>query len=195
MISVEGASVLAQVIPVGLLVLAFDARNAESFVGTTPMAKRAVKFARWFSVITVFASVLIITRCVASASSGEALRGLDAVMVYLVSMALWLVVGLTVVVATMTRTGIADEIHERGMKDPKTRERVFRAAQSSYEERQQQERARTAQMVEFMLASGKIQEPRADRAPKEVVALSPRPRPRMRGPRIARPSRANRRKR
>lgn len=83
MISVGGASLIAQVIPVGLLIVAVEARAAG------PIAKEPGRWggAKWFALVLSLAGVVLfsliaIAYCVVAVSSNQPISGYAAFCVY-----------------------------------------------------------------------------------------------------------------
>ncbi len=124
MINVEGAGVLAQVIPVGLLVLAFEARREDAIMGGTPFMEKVVAVGRWVLIGIVIASVMVESVCINAVSSGTAIRGAVGVFVYVVGYALSFAVAIAILIAVMRVSGFTDALIERQMRDPVVRERL-----------------------------------------------------------------------
>jgi hypothetical protein len=112
-ISIAGAQTLATVIPVGLLVLAFQAREEDRIMGGTPFMERVVRWCRVVLIAIVIASVVAEMACVRAVASGAALRGGTAVLVYLVGYALAFCVAATIMVAVASRSGLLADMEER----------------------------------------------------------------------------------
>jgi Ni,Fe-hydrogenase I cytochrome b subunit len=136
MISVEGAGVIAQVVPVGLLVLAFEARREDALVGTGRLTEWLVAISRYVLVGTVIAAGTVETVCIMAVSSGSAIRGFASGFVYVVGYVLLFAVLVTVLVAVMRNSGFTDAMIERQMRKPLVRARIEAAV-----EREQQRRS------------------------------------------------------
>lgn len=129
MISVEGAGVIAQVVPVGLLVLAFEARREDAILGATPFWEKVVSICRYVLLVTVVAAGTVEATCIVSVSSDTAIRGLVAWFVYVVGYVLMFAVLVTVLVAVMRNSGFTEAMIERQMRNPVVRKRLEAAVE------------------------------------------------------------------
>lgn len=159
MITPEGASLLAQIVPVGLLVLAFDARGAETLVGAVPTARLALLVSRVFIALTVPVAVILESACVIAALDNRAIEGFGAGAAYVAAYALWLAVAVTLSIAVFTRTGLADLIHDRNMRDPIKRERFLSAVIESSAKKRSEEAAERLELEKILRERGLLVEP------------------------------------
>lgn len=89
MISIDGAGLIAQVIPVALILIAIDGRAVLHVRATKDAWRIADIVTRWICVAAVFASIVVEVICISSVSSGTAIRGGLAVTVTILSNVIW----------------------------------------------------------------------------------------------------------
>ncbi|MCS5512184.1 hypothetical protein NY537_05400 [Curtobacterium flaccumfaciens pv. betae] len=117
MISTDGAALIATLLPIGLIVLAFERRSPRPKVST---GKRLIwELPRLFAGgIVVCLSLYSMWRCVFSVSSATPLGGADAVAVGASMILMWVVVGTELVAQTFDRY---DEAFRAGQRDKENR--------------------------------------------------------------------------
>lgn len=110
MISIDGAGLLAQVIPVAVLVLALEIRKVQPLYG----ANRAGTVLLWSMGVGLFVTVLLSFQaeimCVTAVSSGVAIDGFGAVFIWIACTALWVATFLLLALIIADALGFLDWI-------------------------------------------------------------------------------------
>ncbi|MFJ6170569.1 hypothetical protein [Curtobacterium sp. NPDC092190] len=122
MISVEAAGVLAQVIPVGLLVLAFE--SSGSVEANTRFGQFLLWVLRWAVIGSAFLALSAEASCIIAVASEVPLQGFEAVWVGSITTLLGVTAGAAILLGVSTSHGLVDALARRAMKDPKVRARI-----------------------------------------------------------------------
>ncbi|KQQ94604.1 hypothetical protein ASF62_11080 [Leifsonia sp. Leaf325] len=94
MISLEGAGLLAQVIPVGLLIIVIERRLVTRLLPTGRFASMTMWAGRVAMILAVLLGAFAVERCIVAVSSGEIPRGIDAAIIGLGAYLVWITTGI-----------------------------------------------------------------------------------------------------
>lgn len=139
MISVDGASVLAQVLPVGILLVALELRRVQFYAGRRFMTVlMRIGGAALFA--TVVACVQAVVLCVTSVATGRPLDGFAAVFVWVSATALSICVQLLLAIIVADALGFLDWMSRRAIeampRDPESAVKTIDYITATYPEAQ-----------------------------------------------------------
>jgi len=135
MVSVEAASLLAQVLPVGVFVLILESRRALGFYDTKGSAGVAVMALYWFFFfIAAFSGLSATKTAVTAVVNHSALRGAEAEVFLFSSNLLWVAVAVFAALIALSESGLGKVLYDAGGRSRERRD-ARRAARRGRHER------------------------------------------------------------
>lgn len=136
MISLDGAALIAQVIPIGILIVALEVRHLEPLYGSNRTMTLLLRIAGAFTLGAVLLGAIAVSLCITAVSSGTRLDSWQSVVVYVGGSLVYVVAFVFLALLVMERVGLTDWAARRKLsnvlRDPLTALPILEHIQRTY---------------------------------------------------------------